>query len=393
MPATINGSSELMDQFRLLQSDTEQFFTHKVNEIAKTTNEKLDSFSLQLREFRERGSRPPIALGAPETASLPLLATDGRFRDWLRGPRGKSSAYTVSFPNFRLEQKASPLLNTGGTVHMRGIAGPPQPALRLVELLTIVPMSSGAAAEYGRETAHVFNAGLVVEGAVKPTSSIDYANVVATVKTIATITKVSIQSLSDTPGLGDWLDARLRYAVQLKAEDWLLNAAAPDGLLASASTLDAAYTPAGTPTQLDVIAAAVSQLQAAGYTVDGVVLNGVDAAKMRLLKNTQEEYLWASPDSALGTASVWSVPLIISPSMAAGSWLVGAFPQSCLLFPRQMLTVEIAYENEDDFIRNLATLRAEERIASAVPVPQGLLKGTFTAPGLAAAESKPQVRK
>jgi hypothetical protein len=34
----------------------------------------------------------------------------------------------------------------------------------------------------------------------------------------------------DTPSLQSWLRARLRYAVQLRAEQYLLNAALPDGL-------------------------------------------------------------------------------------------------------------------------------------------------------------------
>jgi HK97 family phage major capsid protein len=109
-------------------------------------------------------------------------------------------------------------------------------------------------------------------------------------------------------------------------------------------------------------------------------MNGVDVAKMRLLKTTPGDYLWASPDSALGVGSVWSVPLVISPSIAANNWLVGAFQRSTLLFQRQVFTVEIAYENEDDFVKNLSTIRAEERIASATPVPSGLVKGTFTTP-------------
>jgi HK97 family phage major capsid protein len=87
----------------------------------------------------------------------------------------------------------------------------------------------------------------------------------------------------------------------------------------------------------------------------------------------------------LGAATVWSVPLVISPSMAAGSFLVGAFGQSCVLFTRQLLIVEIAFENEDDFVRNLATLRAEERVGLAIPVPAGLIKGTFTATAATAA--------
>ncbi len=368
--------------------------TDSVAKMDRRLSSRLDAFEGDLRGMREKGAKPPLALGAPSNGAPahPLLSTDNKFSSWLRSPRGQKSNFATSFEGFHIEQKVSPLLNTGGTMHLAGIAGPPPMALRLVELFNAIPMSAGGSAEYGRETAFTPGAAIVPEGTVKPVTSIDYANTLATVKTIATVTKCSVQGLADTPELGQWLDARLRYAVQLKAEDVLLNAAAPDGLLASAGTIDPAFAPtAGTP--LDDIGAGISQLQAAGYTVDAVVMNGSDVSKMRLLKDGNQNYVWATPDSALGTSSVWSVPLVVSPSMPAGQWLVGAIRQSCLLFVRQLLTVEIAYENEDDFIRNLACLRAEERIASAVAVPGGLLKGTFVALPLAQAAPQNHAKK
>jgi HK97 family phage major capsid protein len=177
----------------------------------------------------------------------------------------------------------------------------------------------------------------------------------------------------------------LSYAVQLGPENLFLNDPA-DGLLVLASALAPAYTPAAGST-LDLVASAIGQLQSGGYTPDGVVLSGVDANAARLLKTTYGEYVWADPGGDIGTPSIWSVPLVISPSMPVGTFLVGAFNQSTILFERQLLTVEISYENEDDFIRNLCTLRGEERVALAVPVPSGLVKGTLPAPGVATAST------
>jgi hypothetical protein len=39
--------------------------------------------------------------------------------------------------------------------------------------------------------------------------------------------------------------------------------------------------------------------------------------------------------------------------------------------------IEIAFQNVDDFIRNLVCLRGELRSGLAVPVPAGVLKGTL----------------
>jgi ABC-type phosphate/phosphonate transport system substrate-binding protein len=59
---------------------------------------------------------------------------------------------------------------------------------------------------------------------------------------------------------------------------------------------------------------------------------------------------------------------------------VGAFGQACVLFSREVLRVDISYENEDDFIRNLACLRAELRSALAIPIPAALVEVTVSAP-------------
>jgi hypothetical protein len=359
-------TEELIGEIKRHWRESWKGFTDEINGRVTATEDKLR------RYMQDRAILPsPASLARADS----LLGRDAKFKDWLASARGAKSAYATHFTNFHIEAKASPLLNAGGTQHVSGVYGPPPMALRLVELLPAVPLSMGAAAEYGRETGFTPGAGIVAEGAAKPVTSIDYANVLCTIRTVATISKASLQSLADSPGLAEWLDSRLRAAVQLKAEDYLLNAAAPDGLLASAT----AFVGVPGSTRLDQLGAAISQLQASGYTVDGVVMNGADVGDMRLSKDSQQNYLWASPDSSVGTASVWGIPLVVSPSIAASQFLVGAFAQSTILFTRQLLVVEVAYENEDDFIKNLACLRAEERIGSAVPVPAGLLKGPFVA--------------
>jgi hypothetical protein len=326
-----------------------------------------------IQRIEQRGYRLGVPTGnTPAAGNQQLLEASKELKTWLGQPRGKKSSISVSVP---FEMKAAvPALNVGGTVHYPYVTGPQKPALRLAQLLPQIPLALGAAVEYTQETGYTPAAAVVAEGATKPATNLTFQNKLAAIQTVATITKVSVQSLMDVPDIQRWLDMRLMYAVLLAAEDLFLNGTG--ALLASATALDVSYAPGGTPTSLDLIGAAISQLQANGYTVDGVVMNGVDASKARLLKTSYGEYLWASPDSAIGTSAVWSVPTIISPKIAAGTALVGAFTESTLLFVRQLLTVEISFENEDDFVKNLACLRAEERVALAIPNPAGLVKVT-----------------
>jgi HK97 family phage major capsid protein len=55
--------------------------------------------------------------------------------------------------------------------------------------------------------------------------------------------------------------------------------------------------------------------------------------------------------------------VIPSLSMPVNRFLVGNFATGAQLFDRMNATVEIARQNEDDFIRNMITILAEERIA------------------------------
>jgi hypothetical protein len=87
---------------------------------------------------------------------------------------------------------------------------------------------------------------------------------------------------------------------------------------------------------------------------------------MRLLKTTIGSYIFmgegsTGPDDKTiweKTPLVWQVPMVVSPSMPVGQFIVGAFAQSTILFSREVLTMEIAFQNEDDVIKNLIWLRS-----------------------------------
>jgi hypothetical protein len=55
---------------------------------------------------------------------------------------------------------------------------------------------------------------------------------------------------------------------------------------------------------------------------------------------------------------------------------------------REVLTIMIAFQNKDDFIRNLCTIRGELRAALAIPLPGGLVKGSLTGTTAASASIK-----
>ena len=57
----------------------------------------------------------------------------------------------------------------------------------------------------------------------------------------------------------------------------------------------------------------------------------------------------------------------------------GDFVNGCTLLDRMAATVELSTENSDNFVRNLVTIRAEERVALLTFAPWSFVKGVFAA--------------
>ncbi len=367
---------------REILSEIQRRFDHQLGEA-------LDPIKRELKSVAQRSSRPPgvglehAALNAPATLSR-QLADDTSFQHWLKSNKLQSSGFATELKMPPLSRKAA-VMNVSPTEHVPLIYGQPAYALRLLSLLPQIPVSTGSI-EYLEETAFTPNAGVAAEGSLKPSTSATYSERLAKSITIASTLKASVQAIGDLPQLSFWLDSRLTYAVLLKQEDCILNgdsASATQGLLAVAPPF--VNTPLTSDNPMDLIARAIGALQAAGFAPDGVVLNPVDYTALRLLKNTVGSYLY------LGTASTgpddeellevppltWQVPTVLSPSMPQGKFLVGAFRQATIWFMREAATLQFAFQNEDDFLRNLICMRAELRGALAIPLPSGLLQGTL----------------
>ncbi|MNN75984.1 Phage capsid family protein [compost metagenome] len=61
--------------------------------------------------------------------------------------------------------------------------------------------------------------------------------------------------------------------------------------------------------------------------------------------------------------------------MAVNEFLTGAFNLAAQIFDRQDVEVLLSSENEDDFVKNMLTIRVEERLALAVYRPEAFVTG------------------
>lgn len=234
--------------------------------------------------------------------------------------------------------------------------------------------------EYVREKGFTNAAAIQAkEGDSKPESSIQFELKNATVRTIAHWMQASTQVLEDIPQLQSHIDGRLRYGLQLVEEQQLLAGSGAGVELEGLWTAATDYAPAFTPTALsfiDVLRLAMLQATLAQWPATGHVLNPIDWAKIELTKDGDERYIFANPQQLAGP-TLWGLPIVQTQAIREDHFLTGAFAPAAQIFDRQGATVTISTEDRDNFIRNLVTILAEERLTLAIYRPEALIRGEF----------------
>jgi hypothetical protein len=80
-------------------------------------------------------------------------------------------------------------------------------------------------------------------------------------------------------------------------------------------------------------------------------------------------------------------------AMPAGQFIVGAFTEATQIWDREDANVTASTEDRDNFIKNMVTLLAEERVGLAVYVPPALVKGAVPPPGTFSALAAPAAER
>lgn len=259
-----------------------------------------------------------------------------------------------------------------------GVVALPQRRMTVRDLISPGRMD-GSTLEYVKETGFTNAAAPVAENAVKPESSMKFDLVTTSAKVIAHWVKASRQILDDASQLQSIVDQRLRYGLAYVEEQQLLNGDGTGqnllGIVPQASAYTAPITVSGA-TIIDQIRLALLQAELAEYPSTGIVMNPKDWTRVELLKDSQGRYIIGNPQGN-AAASLWGIPVVTTPAMQEDKFLAGAFRLGAQLFDRWEARVEVSTENQDDFIRNMVTILAEERIALAVYRPEAFVYGDF----------------
>lgn len=233
--------------------------------------------------------------------------------------------------------------------------------------------------QYVRETGFTNNAAPVSEGDKKPESTLTYEMVQTPVVTLAHFFKASKQILADFSQLQSQINARGMYGLKLAEENQLLKGSGVginlNGVYTQATAFSAPIALGGSVTMIDTIRLMLLQAELAEYPSSGIVLHPSDWAKIELTKDSMRQYIFANP-RAMAAPGLWGLPVVATQAMTVDTALVGAFSLGAQIFDREQANVVIATQNEDDFVKNMITIRIEERLALAVYRPAAFIKNT-----------------
>ncbi|OEG96126.1 capsid protein [Klebsiella michiganensis] len=358
-------------------------------ELKQRTDESINQMNElkeRLTELEQKSARRPNDAPAQRKSLGELVVESEEFK-------GMDSSARKSI-RVKLEQKD--IMNEPATTgtgvsttnslvvsdRVQGIIAPPERTLTIRNLL-IPGNTASNGIEFVQETGFTNNAAAVAEGALKPKSDIKFELKSAPVRTIAHYFKASRQILDDAPGLASYIDGRAQYGLRFKEEQQLLSGDGTGanilGILPQATEFAPALT-LSNATPIDRLRLAVLQAVLAEYPASGFVLNPIDWAGIELTKDNEGRYIIAQPVNG-GVPRIWGLPVVETQAMAQNNFLTGAFNMAAQIFDRMDIEVLLSTENEDDFIKNMVTIRAEERLALAVYRPEAFVTGNVTASG------------
>lgn len=240
-------------------------------------------------------------------------------------------------------------------------------SIRVRDLLRSVPVSQGAV-NFVKENTFTSAAYPQTEAAAKGHTALTFTVAQAVVQTIAHYIKASRQALDDIAQMQASIDFKLLVGLKDEEDFELLRGDGTGshltGLMVGGTAFDTTKNVAASDNIADTLSEALEQIEAANHTATGIVLNPINWRQMTRIKDANKRYLLGGP-GLLQEPRLWGLPVAVTTAMPTDKFLVGDFMRGAEIYDRMESVIDISTENEDDFIKNMVTIRAEERIALA----------------------------
>ncbi len=307
---------------------------------------------------------------------MPVRNLGEHFTEWLKTV-AVTKRFNLTAPEFKVA--SDPMTSPAGAVDFattfdRNVVTGARTPLVIRNLFGAETIS-GSTLVYLIEGALEGAPAVTAEGAKKPQLHFDDPTTkTVSLSKIACFIKESDEYINDYPFLASAINGRLLYHLGLMEQNKLVT-----DLLATSGIQTGSIAAAATATDIAeaILKAATDVQNQSGFNADAIVINPTDWFTLRTAKATGTgEYFGGGFFGAQNIPNLWGIPVCVSTAVAAKTIVVGAFKTCGSVVSNGGVSVEATNTNEDDFVKNLMTIRAEERLALAVRRPAGFVKLT-----------------
>ena len=208
----------------------------------------------------------------------------------------------------------------------------------------------------------------------KPQVSTSFSGITLALSKIAAFVKETDEILWDAPFLASECQNTLMHQLGKAEDNYVINQ------IGQTVGIGAATYDGVNKTFADGILDAILKVKNdSAYNASVVVLNPKDVFALMTAKDSNKQYYGGGyfvgaygNGSAAIPSAIWGVPIFASSAVSEGSALVAA-KEAVKTWRKGGMDVSIAEENEDDFLYNRVTLRAEVRLATAVVDLKGVV--------------------
>ncbi len=211
----------------------------------------------------------------------------------------------------------------------------------------------------------------IAECAAYPTlSDIDWIEQSCKIEKIGDSIKVCLEAMDDFDFVESEIRNLLLTSVDQRVDSQLLlgDGVTPNikGIATSASTFAAGSYATCIPDAnlfdlIDVVRAQIAEVGEGMYMANTALINPVDLTKLRATKDSTGQWI-SAPYTTDGGMTVAGVRLIENTLVPANEMYVFDSTKGTV-YNRKTLAIQMAFENEDDFNKDLVTIKASRRLA------------------------------
>jgi HK97 family phage major capsid protein len=329
--------------------------------------------------------------GVAQKGLADLLKVDEGFARLQRDRKG-TAILNLEGDDCRLLQRKTAItetavgVSTTGVMPIERISGivPEARQTLFLRSLFVARPTSQLLVDFVKVNAPMTKASPQTEGSDKAENAVTFTAASEKIRTLATWIPCSKQILDDFTELANFINDSLTYYLALAEELEMLSGDNSGehlhGVIGQAASFNTALlVPASAGwTYIDVLACAIEQLAIAKeISPSFAVLNPVDWWKIRRIKNSLGNYIVGDPSSQ-AMPRLWDLDIIPTVNMTAGTFLVGSGdPAAIEIRDRMQAQIEVSTSHSDYFVKNLAAVRIEKRLALITKRAAAFIYGTF----------------